>query len=191
MSNQKLFDPEELLNINQKKGLPRSYYFSLTTRLIILLFAILVCIYAFYYLFTKVATAPDATMVAKFIPIIIFFAGINTIFQNLFNIHKLTLTKDKLIAKSLIGLTREIPFEGITKITMSKSKKRFVILTYIDANNKNRQYNLMLVFKNMMEILNSIGELAVNAKYDEFMSTIIVSAVQVQNNKAQEVKSEK
>ena len=176
MPNQKLCDPEALLNINQKKGLPRSYCFSLPTRVTILIFAILVCIYAVYYMFYKVANSPDATMLAKFIPIIIFFAGLNTVFQNLFNIHKLTLTQDKLVTKALIGATREIPFEGITKIAMSNSKKRYVIITYIDANNKKRQYNLMSVFKNMMEILNSIGELATNAKYDDFMSTIIVSA---------------
>ena len=176
MASQKLYDPEEMININSKKGLPRSYSFSLTTRLTILLFAILVCCYAVYYLFTKVAKVPDATMIAKLIPIIIFFAGLNTIFQNLFNINKLTLTKNTFIAKSLIGFKREIPFEGISKISMSTNKKRYVILTYIDANNKQRQYNLMLVFKNMMEILNSIGELAVNARYDDFMSSIIVSA---------------
>lgn len=176
MPNQKLFDPNEMININNKKGLPRSYSFSLATRLTILLFAVLVCCYAIYYLFMNVASAEDPTMFAKLVPIVIFFAGLNTIFQNLFNINKLTLTNDKLIAKSLIGFKREIPFEGISKISMSANKKRYVILTYIDANNKQRQYNLMLVFKNMMEILNSIGELAVNAKYDEFMTTIIVSA---------------
>lgn len=176
MANQTLINPEDLVNINEKRGLPRSYTFSLLTRLTILTFAIMVCCYAVYYLFTKVAKVPDATMFAKFIPILIFFAGLNTIFQNLFNIHKLTLTNEKLITKSLIGLTREIPFEGITKIAMSQNKKRYVILTYLDANNKQRQYNLMLVFKNMMEILNSIGELATNAKYDDFMSSIIVSA---------------
>lgn len=190
MPNQKLYNPEALLNINQTKGLPRSYYFSLPTRLTILFFALLVCVYAVYYLLTNVAKAPDATMIAKFIPIVIFFAGLNTIFQNLFNIHKLTLTKDKLITNSLIGLKREIPFDGITKIAMGKSKKRYVILSYIDDNNKQRQYNLMLVFKNMMEILNSIGELAVNAKYDDFMSTIIVSAEQKKVKKS-EVTDEK
>jgi len=176
MTNQKIYEPKELININQNKGLPRSYSFNLFTRLTILLFAVLVCCYAVYYLLFKIATFPDATMLSKFIPIIIFFAGLNTIFQNLFNVNKLTITKDKLIAKSLIGLKREIPFQGITKIAMSKNKKRYVILTYIDENNKPRQYNLMLVFKNMMEILNSIGELAINAKYDDFMSTVIVSA---------------
>lgn len=190
MSHQNLYDPEALLNINEKKGLPRSYYFSLPTRIIILLFAILVCIYAVYYLITKVAVSPDATMIAKFIPILMFFAGLNTVFQNLFNIHKLTLSKEAIIAKSLIGVARVIPNEGITKIAMSKSKKRFVIITYIDNNNKSRQYNLMLVFKDMMEILNSIGELATNAKYDDFMTTIIVSAEQKKDNKS-EVKSEK
>ncbi len=176
MTKNNLIDPAELININDKKGLPRTYKFSLATRLTILTFAILVCLYAVYYLFTKVAISPDATMIAKLIPIIIFFAGLNTIMQNLLNIHTLTLTKDSLIAKSLLGVKREIPFEGITKISISKSKKRYVILSYIDSKNKKRQYNLMLVFKNMMEILNSIGELAINAKYDEFMSTIIVSA---------------
>lgn len=190
MSNEKIFDPAELLNINQKKGLPRSYYFSLTTRLIILLFAVLVCVYAVFYLLTKVANSPDATMFAKFMPILIFFAGLNTVLQNLFNIHKLTITQDKLILKSLIGSKREIPFDGISKIAMSKSKKRFVIITYIDENNKKRQYNLMLVFKNMMEILNSIGELAINTKYDEFMATIIVSADPKIVTKA-EIKDEK
>ncbi len=176
MPKDNLIDPAELININQKKGLPRSYRFSLLTRLIILSFAVLVCIYAVYYLLTKVAISPDATMVAKLIPIIIFFAGLNTILQNLLNIHTLTFTKEFLIAKSLIGIKRVIPFDGITKISMSKSKKRYVIIDYIDNKNKKRQYNLMLVFKNMMEILNSIGEMASNAKYDDFMSTIIVSA---------------
>jgi len=176
MSNQKFFDPEALININQKKGLPRSYTFSLPTRLTILIFAILVCVYAVWYSLTKIANAPDSTMFVRFLPILIFFAGLNTVFMNLFNIHKLTITEDRLIAKSIIGIKREIPFSGITKISISKSKKRYVIITYIDANNKQRQYNLMLVFKNMMEILNSIGELANNAKYDEFMSSIIVSA---------------
>lgn len=190
MPNQKLYDPEALLNINDKKGLPRSYRFSLPTRLTILVFAVLVCVYAIYYLLTKVAKAPDATMIAKFIPILIFFAGLNTIFQNLFNIHSLTLTKDKIIAKSLIGITREINNLDISRIAMSKSKKRYVIITYIDQNNKTRQYNLMLVFKNMMEILNSIGELATNAKYDDFMSTIIVSATPPKK-KQSEVSNEK
>ncbi len=190
MPNRKLIDPAELININQKKGLPRTYSFSILTRLIILLFAILVCIYAVYYLFTNVANSPDATMIAKLIPIIIFFAGLNTIMQNLLNIHTLTLTKEVLIAKSLIGIKRVIPFQGISKISMSKSKKRYVIITYIDKKNKKRQYNLMLVFKNMMEILNSIGELASNAKYDDFMATIIVSA-QPQANKSKEILDEK
>lgn len=187
MSNQKLIDPAELVNINQKKGLPRSYHFSLVTRLIILLFAVLVCCYAVYYLFTKVAISPDATMIAKLIPIIIFFAGLNTIMQNLFNIHTLTLTEDKLITKSLLGFKREIPFSGITKISMSRSKKRYVIISYIDSSNKKRQYNLMLVFKNMIEILNSIGELATNAKYDDFMTSIIVSANPQKENKKRSV----
>ncbi|MBI9030592.1 hypothetical protein JEZ13_01120 [bacterium] len=190
MTKEKLFDPEELININQKKGLPRAYRFSLSTRITILVFAFLVCCYAVYYLITKVATSPDATMIAKFIPIIIFFAGLNTILQNLFNIHKLILTEDALIVKSLIGIKREIPFAGITKISMSKSKKRYVIIQYIDTKNKKRQYFLMLVFRNMIEILNSIGELAINSKYDDFMTSIIVSADSKKTKKT-EVSNEK
>lgn len=176
MSNTKLFDPNELIDINKKKGLPRTYKFNILTRLVILLFALFVCFYAVYYLLFKVSQAADATMIAKMIPIIIFFAGLNTVMQNLFNIHFLTLTKDHLIAKSIIGIKRVIPFASINKISMSKSKKRYVIIDYIDSNNKKRQYNLMLVFKSMIEILNSIGELAINTKYDDFMASIIVSA---------------
>ncbi|MFA7056544.1 MAG: hypothetical protein WC155_03155 [Candidatus Cloacimonadales bacterium] len=176
MADPKLYDPNTLIDINEKKGLPRSYHFSLPTRLTILLFSILVCAYAVYYLLTRVANSSDATMFAKLVPIIIFFAGLNTLSQNIFNIHTLTLTQDKLIAKSLINIKRKITWSSITKISMSKSKKRYVIITYMDEKNRKKEYNLMLVFKDMIEILNSIGELAKNAKYDEFMTSIIVSA---------------
>lgn len=183
MPNQKLYDPATLIDINKRKGLPRSYHFSLPTRLTILTFSILVCIYAVYYLLTRIANSPDATMFAKIIPIIILFAGLNTLFQNLFNIHTLTLTEDELIAKSLINIKKVVPWKNITKISMSKSKRRYVILSYVDEKNRVKEYNLMLVFKDMIEILNSIGELAVNSKYDEFMTTIIVSADETKQQK--------
>ena len=53
MADPKLYDPNTLIDINEKKGLPRSYHFSLPTRLTILLFSILVCAYAVYYLLTR------------------------------------------------------------------------------------------------------------------------------------------
>lgn len=183
MTKQKQYDPTTLIDINERKGLPRSYHFSLPTRLTILTFSILVCIYAVYYLLTRVANSPDATMFAKIIPIIILFAGLNTLFQNLFNIHTLTLTEDKLIAKSLINIKKEMKWQNITKISMSKTKRRYVVINYVDDKNRVKEYNLMLVFKDMIEILNSIGELAVNSKYDEFMTTIIVSADEAKKNK--------
>ena len=66
---------------------------------------------------------------------------------------------------------------------MSKGKRRYVDINYVDKKNRVKEYNLMLVFKDMIEILNSICELAVNSKYDEFMTTIIVSADETKQQK--------
>ncbi|OQY36688.1 MAG: hypothetical protein B6226_06135 [Candidatus Cloacimonetes bacterium 4572_65] len=169
------FDSTTLIDINNKLGLPRKYSFNIITRLVILTFAFLVIGYVAYLLLYKVGVTADATTFAKVVPFIIMFTALNTVLQNLFNIHSLTLTKEHMEATSLVGIKKIIKWKNINKITMSKSKKRYIIISYIDDKMQQKQYNLMLVFKNMMEIINSIAELAPNAKYDEFMQTIVVS----------------
>ncbi len=179
-------DINDFVDINRKKGLPRKYRFNLVIRLIMIAFSFLVVGYALYFMFFKLPIVKDPTIFAKAVPIIVLFAGANTLFQNLFNIHTITITKDYFIASSILGLKRKIKWDSITKFSMNSGKKRYVIISYLDENNNKKQYNLLLVFKQMLEIINSMAELSPNAEYDEFLQTIVVSKIQkttkVKNN---------
>jgi len=163
---------EEYLNINNRKGLPRSYWFNQIIRWFTILFALFAIIYAGWLIFNKVDANSDTF--TKVVPFVIIFFGVNSLLRNLFSLNKLLFTTKSLKMEYLIRKPVVINWDNIISLKSKIARQKLLQITYTDETGKERVHELNLAFPKILEILNAIIELCPQAKLDDFMDSIAV-----------------
>lgn len=162
-----------LININQKKGLPRKYKFNVFIRWTTLILATAAILYAFWVIFYKLNE--DSPQFFKFVPFIIIFLAANSLMRNLFSLNVVIFNYEDIRFKFLARKTVVIPWKSIFKITMGQRKQRVINIFYREAESE-KKFLMQLSFPNMLEIINSIAEMCQNVEYDEFLESVLVNA---------------
>src|SRR6056297_3285695 len=100
---------KEYQNINQRKGFPRSYWFSPIIRWFTLLFSVFAIVYALWLIFTQLNA--DSTTFAKIIPFLVLFFALNSLLRNLFSLNRLRFTEKALEMHFLARKKVVIPWD--------------------------------------------------------------------------------
>ena len=170
---------ENLIDINGKKGLPRSYRFNQFARWFTLIVGTVAIFYTLWFIFFHVYS--DTSTFKKFLPFAILFLLLNSVLKNLFYLNKIHFTKNHIKFSFLARKSVIINWQDLLKMEFMPGRQKMIKLTYLDKDDKRKTFLLTLSFPNMLEIVNSIAELAPQMEYDEFLKNVIISEKEKEN----------
>jgi len=182
-----LKDSIDLLDINKKKGFPRTYRFNGFIRWFTIILSFLVICYAIWFILTAI-DAQTGTF-KKIVPFIIIFLAGNSLFRNLYSLNYIDFHEDKIIFGYLLAKKVVIRWEKITKMSVYSGKAKAVVLEY-NIDGQKKQLIFTMGFPHMLEILNSIAEQCPGIEYDSFMQNIIIQAYHSRHENRSEDKTD-
>ncbi len=168
----KRYDTYNLIDINEKKGFPRTYRFNQFIRWFVILLSLFAITYSIYYIFT-VIDAGSSTF-RKIVPFVIIFFAANSLFRNLFSLNSLRFTRTGIEFHYIASKSISIRWEDIKKMALHSGKVRAIKLTY-QVNEQPKELIFTMTFPNMLEIINSIAEMCPHLEYDEFMKNVTLT----------------
>ena len=168
----KKYDTYNLIDINAKKGFPRSYHFNPFIRWLVILLSLFAIAYSVFYIFTEI-DAQTSTF-RKIVPFIIVFFAANSLFRNLFSLNSILFKKEGIEFRYLAAKSLFINWTNILKMSLYQGKTRAIRLTYL-FNNEQKDLIFTMNFPNMLEIINSIAEMCSHLEYDEFMRNVTLT----------------
>jgi hypothetical protein len=128
--------------------------------------------YAIWDVFSGITQ--DSSTFRKIVPFIIIFFAFNSLFRNLFSINSIVFSEKNIAFRFLANKTLFIDWEKLLKLSVYQGKTRAVQIEYLNNKKEKKTFIFTMSFPNLLEIINSIAELADNAEYDDFMTNVIV-----------------
>ncbi len=161
----------DLVNINEKKGFPRTYRHNVFIRTFATLTGFFCVFYAFWYIFNQIdAETPGFK---KAVPFIILFFGINSLLRNLFGLNSVKILKKGVKFCYILRKSVFIEWDKIKSIKFKDGKIKNFLITY-DKSGIEKVFELSINFPNMLEIINSVAQMRPDAEYDEFLNNVVV-----------------
>jgi hypothetical protein len=167
-----MVDVKNLIDINERKGLPRTYRFRQFLRWFTLFWGVAAIVYAVYLIFDKIDG--DTSKYLKVIPFIIMFLAATSIMRNLFSLNTVVFTTSGVKFTFIGKASIYIPVGTLTKMDLDDGKHKQIKLTFT-VDGKEQTFMMPISFPGMLEIVNSIAELNPDVELDEFMTNVIVS----------------
>jgi len=177
---------QEYLNINERKGFPRSYWFNRFIRWFTIIFSILAIAYAGWLIFNKLDI--DSSNFTKLVPFLIIFFALNSLLRNLFTLNRLIFRQEGIEFVYLLKKNVYIPWVDFVSIKLTKARQKILDVHYSGSDGEMKLQELTLAFPNMLEILNAIIEMVPQAELDDFVGSIAVAREEkrkAENNKGQ------
>ncbi|MFO7895965.1 MAG: hypothetical protein R6U84_03445 [Candidatus Cloacimonadales bacterium] len=163
---------ESLIDINQRKGFPRTYRFNQFIRWFTLLLGVFAIAYALWVIFNKIDG--DSSRIIKFAPILILLLAVNSVIRNLFTLNSMKFYQDRISFRYIGKLPVDVKWSDFVSMKLSAGKRKAVQLIYHDEG-KERDFRFFLSFPHILEVINSIAEMAPQMELDDFMQSIVVS----------------
>jgi len=176
----KIQDVSELIDINKRKGFPRTYYENRFVRYFVLLTALFVIYFAIDTMLHRVAA--DTSVWMKFLPIVMLFLALDSINRNVRSIHAIVFNQEAMKVRFLFTKAIHIPFDKIVAISFIKAKINSLKVVWNDEG-KEREFLLPINFPRMLEILNAICEMNRSIQLDDFMQSVIIAPEDVEKYK--------
>lgn len=164
-------NPSSFININEKRGLPRRYKVNQVVRWITIIVGLFL-IYAAVSLYFKVNT--ESPTLQKVIPFIILFLTFDSLSRNLFTANTIVFSKEFLKFTFIGKKPVIIPFTSMKRMELYIKKKRTITILYNEGEIEKKFY-FSMAFPNMLEIINSIAELAPHLEYDEYFKKLVIT----------------
>jgi len=112
----KKFEAYNLIDINKKKGFPRTYRFNQFVRWLVIFLSILAIAYAIYYIFN--AIDQDSSTLKKIVPFIIIFLAIHSLLRNLFSLNSILFLSEGIEFRYIANKSVFIRWEIIIKLAL-------------------------------------------------------------------------
>jgi len=163
---------ESLVDINKRKGFPRTYRFNQFIRWFTMLLGVFAVAYAVWVILYKVDG--DSNNLIKFVPIVIMMLAVNSVIRNLFTLNALKFYEDKISFRYIGKKSVTVAWKEFTKMILTEGKRKAVCLVYIE-NGEEKDFRFFLSFPHILEVINSIAEMAPQIELDDFMQSIVIS----------------
>ncbi len=158
---------------NDKMTLPQKIRFNVFARYFTMFMALLAIFYAGYVMFYRITA--DSSALFKAIPIIIVFLALDSFLRNGMNLNTIYLTEEFIEFGFLMKPKKRIAWGDIKKVEITRSKRRMIRYIYTDNTGKDKIFTVTLSFPHMLAILNTIADKAVNAEFDEFLRSVLIT----------------
>jgi hypothetical protein len=163
---------EDLIDINSRKGLPRSYRFNPFLRWFTFIFALAAIAYAIWMIWAKInASSPGFY---KIVPFIILFLALNSLLKNLFSLNAVKIAQDQVVFSYWGRKSVKLKWENLERMEFSSGKQKQIVIKFHE-DGVEKLFSFTINFPNMLEIVNSIAEMCPHLEFDDFMKNVIVS----------------
>ena len=162
----------ELTSINERKGLPRSYRFNPFLRWTTMLFAALALGYSIYVLLSGRITADTSTFY-KVVPFIIMFLAVNSLWKNLISLNSIRFEPSRIRFSCLLLPAVNIGWSEMRRMEFIEGRMRLIRL-HFERDGEMKKHEFSINFPNMLEIINSIDEMAPHIEADSFLENVLV-----------------
>ncbi|MDP8232842.1 MAG: hypothetical protein P9L91_09280 [Candidatus Zophobacter franzmannii] len=156
-----------------RMSLPQKIRFNPFTRYFTMFMACLAMFYAIYVMTVRINS--DSSALMKAIPFIIIFLALDSLLRNSFNLNTVFLTDDFIEFGFILKKNQRIKWESINKLEVVISKRRLIRYIYTDENGMDKILTTTLGFPHMLAILNVVAEKAVNAEFDDFLKSVLIT----------------
>jgi ABC-type multidrug transport system fused ATPase/permease subunit len=164
---------QEYIDINKRKGFPRSYWFNQVIRWFTIVFSTLAIVYGGWLIVNKINA--DSSTFTKVVPFLVIFFALNSLLRNLFTINRLIFWSEGIGFTYLLKKNVFIRWHDILSIKLIKARQRILDIRYTAKDGEVKVHELTLAFPKMLEILNAIIEMVPQAELDDFVSSVAVS----------------
>jgi hypothetical protein len=161
-----------LIDINQKRGLPRKYKFNQFIRWFTLFLGIFALVYSGWLIFAKISA--DSNNFQKFAPFAILFLALNSVLKNLFSLNSIVFRQENISFRFLGRKSFTTEWKNLKRLEFLDDKRKLIRLKY-DLNGSEKAFDFPMSFPNMLEIINSIAEMCPHLEYDEFIGNVVIS----------------
>lgn len=161
---------EKYIEINKRKGFPRSYWFNQFVRWFVILMSCFAIVYAFWFIINQVTA--DSQFFYKFVPFLILFFASNSLLQNLLSLNRIRFTKDAIRLDYIFLKSKIIPWQQITSLSLQFSRPKALIIEYQPQKGDPLKQQLTLAFPAILEIIHAILEMTPQAKKDEHLTNL-------------------
>lgn len=181
------YDTYDLIDINKKKGFPRTYRFNPFIRWFVILLSLFAIAYSVLYIFTAIDA--ESSTFHKIVPFIIIFFASNSLFRNLFSLNSIVFNKEGILFRYLANKSVSMRWEDIRKLSLYPGKSRAIKICFLE-NDREKELIFTMTFPNMLEVINSIGEMCPQLEYDDFMKNVILTEKEREEARKKEEKQE-
>jgi hypothetical protein len=165
------FNPDDLIDINQKKGLPRTYHFNLQLRWLSVFASLLTLGICLWFVFFQLTM--QYPMFFRILPFLLIFFAVQTLFTQASSLNAVRFDPERIIFIYLLRKPHVIYWRQFRKMSFSTKGFRSIKITY-EEGSELKEYQLTITFQNIIEIVNAIAELCPQLEFDDFMRNVIV-----------------
>ncbi len=183
----KKYDTYNLIDINAKKGFPRTYRFNRFIRWFVILLSLFAIAYSVRYILTAIDS--ETSTFHKIVPFVIIFLASNSLFRNLFSLNSIIFKKEGLLFRYLASRSIFINWDDIRKLALHSGKSRAIKLSYTH-NGQDKELVFTMTFPHMLEIINSLAEMCPDIDYDDFMKNVTLTEEERKEARVKEEKQE-
>ena len=169
-----MIDTNKLININDRKGFPRTYKFNQFIRLFTMLMGLFAFGYAFWYGVLSGNISPDERLWYKLVPFIIMFLALNSLLRNIFSLNKILFEDNQITFKYMGRKNIVIKWEEIQKMEYFVKRRKAIIITFL-RDNQPKQFYFAASFPSLLEIINSIVEKVPEIELDDFLKSAVIT----------------
>lgn len=162
--------PHEIKVKSIRNELPATYHYSLWMRLIMLIVALVICLYALFFFVRFVSS--DTPIFFKVLPLIILFVALDSVFKQLTSLNRVTFYEDKICFGFLGKPKVVIPYDNISSIDLNKQISFSIILKYRDGD-KEKIFKTSASFPKILEILLNLADFAPNAQLNQLLGKVV------------------
>jgi len=181
----KKYDIHNLIDINKRRGFPRTYRFNPFIRWFVITLSLFAIFYAVYYITTSIDSTSKTFH--KIVPFVIIFFALNSLSRNFIYLNSIRFEDEMIKFRYLGKPTVAIRWGQFKKISLHTDKTRSIKIDY-DNNGVDKSLIFTLNFPNLLEVMNAIAEMCPDLEYDDFMKSVILSDTEKEELKGRESK---
>ncbi len=151
--------------------MPARYSVKPLPRVLAILAHALISGWCLYFLFTGVSQ--NSPWWVKFLPLVVLFVSLDTLFRHLSSLNSVTFTGQSLELRYPLRPALHIDYARISSLELRKIVTYYVFLGYNDASGKARILKTAASFPRMLEIMYNIADLAPQCALNEHLAKMV------------------
>jgi hypothetical protein len=165
-------NPDDLIGINKRLGLPRDYRFNPALRRLSLFGSIFAFFFCMWFAFFRVNL--DFPILLRILPFAVMFVAVQSFISNVTSLDRIRFEQKGIVFHYIMRKPVYILWEWFRRMEFSTQGFRAIKITY-ESSQGIQEYRMTITFNHVLEIVNSIAEMCPQLEYDSFMKNVVVN----------------